>query len=173
LCRPLFPFADGPPAGTILPSCENGTAQKRRLFRFLDLIGWGELRMSLRLVTLTSLTVLGLAGAAPAQVLPPPHVLPPANMAPPGFVAPVMPPAGKPLPSLPLAALPYPVPGYRPSAYQVWQNYGLTYNGWLRPRVIQTPQGGYFLYNGAPFPYTYAMPGRHWGSVAPLGAPAP
>ena len=86
-----------------------------------------------------------------------------------------MPPAGKPVPTLPLAALPYPPPGYQPSAYQVWQNYGWTYNGWIRPRAMMTPNGGgYWLYNGAPMPYGYVLPGRLYSStMAPAGAPAP
>jgi hypothetical protein len=87
----------------------------------------------------------------------------------------VLPPAGRPIPTLPLAASPIPVPGYQPSAYQVWQNYGVTYNGWLRPRIWQTPYDGYgvWLYNGAPYPYVYTHPGRHMPSVAPVGAPTP
>jgi hypothetical protein len=146
--------------------------------RLLDTTN-GGFRMGSRSVSLALLMALALAGALHAQALPPPRVLPPAapmplvNMAPPGVVVPVMPPAGRPLPSLPLAALPYPVPGYRPSAYQVWQNYGLSYQGWLLPRVIQTPQGGYFFYNGAPYPYVYVYPGHQIGSVAPAGAPGP
>jgi hypothetical protein len=90
------------------------------------------------------------------------------------MLAGVLPPHGRPLPTLPLAASPYPPPGYQPSAYQVWQNYGITYNGWLRPRVIQnSAYGGYFLYNGAPFPYVSTMPGRQFQSIAPAGAPGP
>jgi hypothetical protein len=132
-----------------------------------------------RIVALALLAALGLTGAVYAQVLPPPRVVPPVGPLPPPHLAPplggvpVMPPAGRPLPPLPLAASPYPVPGYRPSPYQVWQNYGLTYNGWLRPRVIQTPYGGYFLYNGAPYPYVYTRPGRHFDSILPYGAPGP
>lgn len=126
--------------------------------------------MYLRSVPLAVIAAVALAHSeVRAQVLlPPPHILPPASM-----VRGVLPPAGRPMPVLPLAALPYPVPGYRPSAYQVWQNYGLTYNGWLRPRIYQTPYGAYWLYNGAPFPYVYTMPGRHMPSVAPAGAPGP
>jgi hypothetical protein len=77
------------------------------------------------------------------------------------------------LPVLPLAAAPYPPPGYRPSAYQVWQNYGVTYNGWMRPRVIQMTDGGYFFYNGALYPYVYVHPGYHFGSIAPAGPSGP
>jgi hypothetical protein len=127
--------------------------------------------MRLRPVLLALFAVLALArGEVRAQVLPPPHILPSNPM-----LLGVLPPAGKPVPTLPLAALPYPVPGYQPSAYQVWQNYGVTYNGWLRPRIMQNPYDGYgiWLYNGAPYPYVYTHPGRHMPSVAPLGAPTP
>lgn len=118
-------------------------------------------------------------GGVQAQVLPPPRVLPPAGapqqviVSPFGMTRPVLPPAGKPMPGLPLAASPYPVPGYQPSAYQVWQNYGWTHNGWIRPRVIQTNNGGYWLYNGAPFPYVYVLPGRQFSTIAPASAPGP
>jgi hypothetical protein len=57
--------------------------------------------------------------------------------------------------------MPLPPPGYyRPSAYQVWQYYGVTYNGWMRPRVINTPSGGYYLYRGVPFPWVHNYPGE-------------
>jgi hypothetical protein len=129
--------------------------------------------MRLRPVLLALFAVFALAHSeARAQVLPPPRVLPPAPIP---MYGGVLPPAGRPLPTLPLAASPIPVPGYQPSAYQVWQNYGVTYNGWLRPRIVQTPYHGYgvWLYNGAPYPYVYTWPGRHMPSVAPVGAPTP
>lgn len=135
--------------------------------------------MSTRSVSLALLAMLVLAGVLHAQPLPPPRVLPPAgppvqiNMAPPPGAMPVMPPAGRPIPTLPLAASPYPPPGYRPSAYQVWQNYGLVYQGWLVPRVMQVPHGSYFRYNGAPFPYVYTYPSYSIGTMLPSGAPSP
>jgi hypothetical protein len=70
-----------------------------------------------------------------------------------------MPPAGVPLPSMPTA-------GYRPSAYRVWQYYGVNYSGWLRPRVIQVQGGGYYLYNGYLFPYVNVFPGEHFMPMA-------
>src|SRR5579875_29050 len=125
--------------------------------------------MRLPSVLLGLLAAVTLARSeARAQVLPPPRISSAGSM-----IYGVLPPAGKPVPSLPLAALPYPVPGYQPSAYQVWQNYGVTRNGWLRPRVLQMPCGGYWAYNGAPYPYVYTWPGKHMPSVAPAGAPAP
>jgi hypothetical protein len=127
--------------------------------------------MCLRPVSLALFAVIMLAPSeARAQVLPPPRVLPPV----PVFGG-VLPPAGRPIPTLPLAASPIPVPGYQPSAYQVWQNYGVTYNGWLRPRVIQNPYDGYgfWAYNGAPYPYVYTHPGRNMPSIAPAGPATP
>ncbi len=145
--------------------------------------------MRIRLIPLALLAaLLGTSSGIHAQELPPPRLLPLENrslqpmlppagtIAPPfGMARPVLPPPYRPGPVLPLAASPYPPPGYQPSAYQVWQNYTVTYNGWLRPRVIQTPNGsGYFLYNGAPYPYANVMPGRLNGlSIGPAGAPAP
>ena len=124
--------------------------------------------MCLRPIPLASIAMcLLLGGEVSAQVMPPPRVVPPQNRPP----QVVLPPAGRPVPTLPLAASPYPVPGYQPSAYQVWQNYGVNRNGWMVPRIWQTPNGGYWLYNGAPFPYVYTMPGQHFPSVAPTGAP--
>lgn len=129
--------------------------------------------MTTRSIPLALFAAIALAPSdVRAQVLPPPRVVPGQT---PYRLYGVLPPAGKPLPTLPLASLPYPPPGYQPSAYQVWQNYGVTYNGWLRPRIVQSPYDGYgyWLYNGAPFPYVYTMPGRHRPSVAPIGAPTP
>lgn len=135
--------------------------------------------MHIRPVPLALLLALAASGKAQAQVLPPrqlPHLALPSQIpvTPRGIDAPVLPPVGKPVPTLPLAALPYPVPGYQPSAMQVWQNYGWTYSGWMRPRVIQMGDMGYWYYNGAPFPYVYTLPGRHYSStIAPAGAPGP
>jgi hypothetical protein len=130
-------------------------------------------------VSLALFVVFVLTGGVHAQVLPPPRAVQMELYShglggiPPSMIAGVLPPHGRPIPTLPLAASPFPPPGYQPSAYQVWQNYGVTYNGWLRPRIFQTPQGGYWLYNGAPFPYVYTMPERHMPGLAPTGAPGP
>jgi hypothetical protein len=125
--------------------------------------------MRIRFVPFVLLAVLLFSSSARAQGLPPPRVVPPPYRS----LYTVLPPAGKPMPTLPLAASPYPVPGYQPSAYQVWQNYGWTYNGWIVPRIYQVNDGGFWLYNGAPFPYVYTMPGRHFSTIAPAAAPAP
>lgn len=45
-------------------------------------------------------------------------------------------------------------PGYyRTSRYDVWQFYGVDRQGKFRPRVILSPSGAYYLYNGAPYPF--------------------
>lgn len=46
-------------------------------------------------------------------------------------------------------------PGYhRVSRYDVWQNYAVDRNGYFRPRVIYSPYGPYYRYNGEPFLYS-------------------
>ncbi len=95
-----------------------------------------------------------------AQTLPPPRVLPSESAAPPLL----MPLADQPLPPLPALgihprSLPLPPVYYRPSAYQVWQYYGVTYSGYFRPRVMNMGNGGYFL-NGMPYPWVQVYPGR-------------
>jgi hypothetical protein len=36
----------------------------------------------------------------------------------------------------------------------VWQYYGVDRTGYFRPRVVYSPYGSYYQYNGAPFPWT-------------------
>jgi hypothetical protein len=43
---------------------------------------------------------------------------------------------------------------YRPSHLAVWDYYGVDRFGRYRPRVIYSPYGSYYLYNGEPFPWT-------------------
>lgn len=48
-----------------------------------------------------------------------------------------------------------PPPGnLRPSRYAVWQLYSVDQRGQFRPRVVDTPYGAYYLYNGQPFPWS-------------------
>jgi hypothetical protein len=42
----------------------------------------------------------------------------------------------------------------RRSAYDVWQYYGVDRRGFFRPLVVYSPYGAYYLYDGAPFPWT-------------------
>jgi hypothetical protein len=39
----------------------------------------------------------------------------------------------------------------QPSRYQVWQNYAVDGTGRFRARVIATPCGAYYYYNGMPY----------------------
>ncbi len=56
--------------------------------------------------------------------------------------------------------LPYYLPSSlpRPGTREVWQYYGVDNRGRWVPRVIMAPGGSYYLYNGAPFPYTNTQP---------------
>jgi hypothetical protein len=42
---------------------------------------------------------------------------------------------------------------YRVSRYEVWQNYGVDFQGRFRPRVLYTPTGPVYRYDGAPYPF--------------------
>ena len=46
----------------------------------------------------------------------------------------------------------YPI--YRVSAYAVWDHYAVDRGGYFRLRVIDTPAGAFYSYNGKPFPWT-------------------
>ena len=124
--------------------------------------------MRIRLVPLALVTALVYADGVIGQSLPPPRVLPPEN----GLAQPVLPPVGgatlfvMPSGGRPQPMMAGPPLGYRPSAYQVWQYYGVTSQGWLRPRVIQVNGGGYYLYNGQPYPYVNVNPGFHFNPIA-------
>ena len=47
---------------------------------------------------------------------------------------------------------------FRTSRYDVWQYYGVDYQGRFRPRVIYSPSGSYYLYNGEPYPWVTTHP---------------
>ncbi len=47
-----------------------------------------------------------------------------------------------------------------PLSRDVWRNYDVDYKGFWRPRVAFTPQGDFYLYNGAPFFWADMYP--HW-----------
>jgi hypothetical protein len=42
---------------------------------------------------------------------------------------------------------------YRVSRYEVWQNLGVDRQGRFRPVVVYSPDGPYYRYNHAPFPW--------------------
>jgi hypothetical protein len=46
----------------------------------------------------------------------------------------------------------------RRSAYEVWQYYGVDRRGFFRPLVVYSPYGAYYLYDGAPYPWTTTRP---------------
>jgi hypothetical protein len=123
--------------------------------------------MRIQLVPLALVVAVVCADGAFAQTLPPPRVLPPEQRP----AQPILPPAGgatlfvMPSTGPMLHPSPLPPPGYRPSAYQVWQYYGITYQGWLRPRVIQANGSGYYLYNGYPYPYVNVSPEYHFNPM--------
>jgi hypothetical protein len=84
--------------------------------------------------TIACLVALGVAGAAAADdaVAPPPRVV--QQELPPG----ILPPLGY----------------YRVSAYEVWQNLAVDGRGYFRARVIMTPYGAFYRYNGQPYFWT-------------------
>jgi hypothetical protein len=59
--------------------------------------------------------------------------------------------------------LPYYIPSSLPQAgtREIWQYYGVDGTGRWRARVIQSPLGAYYLYNGQPFPWTTTQPGLY------------
>jgi hypothetical protein len=42
---------------------------------------------------------------------------------------------------------------YRVNRWDTWQYYDVDRRGGFRPRVIYSPYGSYYLYNGAPYPW--------------------
>jgi hypothetical protein len=69
-----------------------------------------------------------------------------------------------PPPALVAPGMPGPSPyaGYfRTNRYDVWQYVSVDRQGYWRPRVVYSPYGSYYLYNGQPFPWTETHP-REW-----------
>ena len=73
----------------------------------------------------------------------------PETLPPPRTAAPV---PGEPVTLVPLTGY------YRTSRYDVWQFYGVDRQGYFRPRVISSPFGSYYLYNGKPYPWETVQP---------------
>jgi len=70
--------------------------------------------------------------------------------------------AGEPLPEPTPEPAPLPYVEVRPwgrvNRYAVWQNYGVDLQGRFRPRVIYTPDGAFYYYNGQPYRYLSTHP---------------
>jgi hypothetical protein len=49
-------------------------------------------------------------------------------------------------------------PYFRTSRYDVWQYYAVDRFGHFRPRVIYSPYGSFYLYNGEPYPWVSNHP---------------
>lgn len=63
---------------------------------------------------------------------------------------------------------------YRHSVYDVWQLYAPDRAGYFKPRVIYSPHGPYWAYNGAPYPYATILQGSFMPtSVGTPYRPAP
>jgi hypothetical protein len=69
--------------------------------------------------------------------------------------------ADEPLP-VPRVAVPDPVLviPYRVSHYEVWQHLAVDRQGFFRPRVLWTPHGAFYSYNGQPYPWLTSEPRR-------------
>ncbi len=59
-------------------------------------------------------------------------------------------------PSPPPYFLPQPI--HRIDRYAVWQDYAVDRQGYFRTRVIDTPYGAYYHFNGKPYPFLYLHP---------------
>ncbi|HVS38170.1 MAG TPA: hypothetical protein VMS17_21605 [Gemmataceae bacterium] len=46
----------------------------------------------------------------------------------------------------------------RVGRYAAWENYGVDRFGRWQPRVIYTPDGAFYYYNGQPYPWTTIHP---------------
>ncbi len=49
----------------------------------------------------------------------------------------------------------------QPGTREIWQYYGVDSTGRFRARVILSPLGAYYLYNGEPYPWTTTRPLSH------------
>lgn len=52
------------------------------------------------------------------------------------------------------ASLPVPAGSFRVNRWDVWRYYDVDRRGNFRPVVVYSPYGSYYLYNGAPYPWT-------------------
>jgi hypothetical protein len=49
----------------------------------------------------------------------------------------------------------------RDNRWDVWQFYGVDRSGYFRPRVVYSPYGSYYVFNGRPYPFDQLFP-REW-----------
>ena len=70
--------------------------------------------------------------------------------------------AGEPLPEPTPEPAPLPYVEVRPwgrvNRYAVWQNYAVDRQGYFRPRVIYTPDGAFYYYDGRPYLFLSTHP---------------
>jgi hypothetical protein len=66
----------------------------------------------------------------------------------------------RPAPSISHQPLP-PLGFYRPNPYDVWQRYSVGDGGFWRTRVLNTPEGAFYLYNGEPYYWTTVKTRNH------------
>ncbi len=80
----------------------------------------------------------------------------------------------QPAPAAPVYVVPHapPIPAYyRTSAYDVWQLNAVDRRGFWRPRVMYSPYGAYYLYNGQRYPWAELQPTiwQPWVTDSPAG----
>jgi hypothetical protein len=64
-------------------------------------------------------------------------------------------PAPRIVPAEPVVLIPY-----RVSQYEVWQHMAVDRQGFFRPRIVLTPHGAFYSYNGQPAPWVMSEPRR-------------
>lgn len=57
----------------------------------------------------------------------------------------------------------------RDNRYDVWQAVGVNRWGYYRPRVVYSPYGSYYLYNGRPYPFDQVY--QRWWLMSEAGTP--
>ncbi len=134
-----------------------------------SLPGW-PMRTLLALLVLVTTT--GWVGGQ--ELLPPPkESVPQPGVAPPAVLVPAQPAVAPPVhvhpsPPLPVAGLGF----YRRSAYEHWQYLSPRLDGEWRPRILTTPLGPVWAYDGSPYYWYNSNP--HWfRGVAPFRAIEP
>ena len=107
--------------------------------------------MPIRAALLAGMFLLGSAAVAdepPGEQLPQPQEVAPRDVLPPPRA----------LPQLLLLPLPPRDPPPQMGRRDVWQYFAPGWSGRFVPRVIYSPSGSYYLYNGAPYHWTTTQP---------------